>query len=246
MPGVLMVEAMAQAGAVAVLSEESNRGKLALFAGIDDVRFKRIVRAGRQLELVCDLERLRGPIGRGKATATVDGELAVRGTLTFALTRLPAMIASVAANGVPVGITGVGVYVPERVLTNDGPRAHGRHVGRVDRRADRDQGAAHRLPTTRLRATSRFPPPARRSSGRARPRRSWTSSSSRRRRRTCSSPRPPRSRRDGLGADRAAAYDLLAACTGFVYGLAQAYGAVSAARPRRRRSWSARRRSRRS
>jgi 3-hydroxyacyl-[acyl-carrier-protein] dehydratase len=81
-----MVEAMAQAGAVAVLSEESNRGKLALFAGIDDVRFKRIVEPGDTLELVCDVDRLRGPIGRGKATASVDGELAVRGTLTFALT----------------------------------------------------------------------------------------------------------------------------------------------------------------
>jgi 3-hydroxyacyl-[acyl-carrier-protein] dehydratase len=86
MPGVLMVEAMAQAGAVAVLSEEENRGKLALFAGIDDVRFKRIVEPGDELEVTCELERLRGPVGRGKAKATVDGELAVRGTLTFALT----------------------------------------------------------------------------------------------------------------------------------------------------------------
>ena len=86
MPGVLMVEAMAQAGAVAVLAEEANRGKLALFAGIDDVRFKRIVEPGDELELTCEVERLRGPVGRGKAKATIDGELAVRGTLTFALT----------------------------------------------------------------------------------------------------------------------------------------------------------------
>jgi 3-hydroxyacyl-[acyl-carrier-protein] dehydratase len=86
MPGVLMVEALAQAGAVAVLSEEQNRGKLALFAGIDDVRFKRIVRPGDELTLECDLESVRGPIGRGKARATVAGELAVRGTLTFAVT----------------------------------------------------------------------------------------------------------------------------------------------------------------
>ena len=85
MPGVLMVEALAQAGAVAVLSEEGNHGKLALFAGIDDVRFKRLVEPGDELELTCELERVRGPIGRGKATATVSGELAVRGTLTFAL-----------------------------------------------------------------------------------------------------------------------------------------------------------------
>ena len=86
MPGVLMVEAMAQAGAVAVLSEEANRGKLALFAGIDDVRFKRIVEPGDELEVTCEVERLRGPVGRGKAEARVDGELAVRGTLMFALT----------------------------------------------------------------------------------------------------------------------------------------------------------------
>ena len=85
MPGVLIVEAMAQTGAVAVLVEEENRGKLALFAGIDDVRFKRIVEPGDELELTCELERVRGPIGRGKARATVDGELAARGVLTFAV-----------------------------------------------------------------------------------------------------------------------------------------------------------------
>ena len=85
MPGVKMIEALAQAGAVAVLVQEENRGKLALFAGIDDVRFKRIVRPGDELTLECILEQVRGPIGKGKARATVDGELAVRGTLTFAV-----------------------------------------------------------------------------------------------------------------------------------------------------------------
>ncbi len=85
MPGVKMVEALAQAGAVAVLVQEENRGKLALFAGIDDVRFKRVVRPGDELTLECSLELVRGPIGRGKARATVNGELAVRGTLTFAV-----------------------------------------------------------------------------------------------------------------------------------------------------------------
>jgi 3-hydroxyacyl-[acyl-carrier-protein] dehydratase len=85
MPGVKMVEALAQAGAVAVLVQEENRGKLALFAGIDDVRFKRVVRPGEELTLECLLETVRGPIGRGKARATVGGELAVRGTLTFAV-----------------------------------------------------------------------------------------------------------------------------------------------------------------
>jgi 3-hydroxyacyl-[acyl-carrier-protein] dehydratase len=89
MPGVLMVEALAQTGAVAVLSEPSNRGKLVLFAGIDDVRFKRIVRPGDVLELECVLERMRGPVGKGSAKATVGGELAVRGTLTFAVADPP-------------------------------------------------------------------------------------------------------------------------------------------------------------
>ena len=85
MPGVLIVEAMAQTGAVAVLSQEENRGRIAFFGGIDDVRFKRIVEPGDELELECRLERVRGPIGKGKATAKVDGKLAARGTLTFAV-----------------------------------------------------------------------------------------------------------------------------------------------------------------
>jgi 3-hydroxyacyl-[acyl-carrier-protein] dehydratase len=85
MPGVKMVEALAQCGAVAVLSQPENRGKLALFAGIDDVRFKRIVRPGDTLLLECQIETVRGPVGKGRARATVDGQLAVRGTLTFAV-----------------------------------------------------------------------------------------------------------------------------------------------------------------
>lgn len=86
MPGVLIVEGMAQTGAVAVLSQEENRGRLALFAGIDDVRFKRMVLPGDELELTCEVDRMRGPVGRGKTTATVDGELAARATLMFAVT----------------------------------------------------------------------------------------------------------------------------------------------------------------
>ena len=85
MPGVLIVEALAQTGAVAVLSEEENRGKLAFFAGIDECRFKRVVEPGDVLELRCELDRVRGPIGRGKAEARVDGELACRAILTFAV-----------------------------------------------------------------------------------------------------------------------------------------------------------------
>jgi 3-hydroxyacyl-[acyl-carrier-protein] dehydratase len=87
MPGVLIVEAMAQTGAVAVLVEEENRGRLAFFAGIDDCRFKRIVAPGDTLTLTCEIDQVRGPIGRGKATAHVGDELAARGTLTFAVER---------------------------------------------------------------------------------------------------------------------------------------------------------------
>ena len=69
MPGVLIVEAMAQTGAIAVLVEEENRGKIAFFAGIDDCRFKRVVEPGDVLTLTCEIDTVRGPIGRGKATA---------------------------------------------------------------------------------------------------------------------------------------------------------------------------------
>ena len=87
MPGVLIVEAMAQTGAIAVLFEEANRGKIAFFAGIDDCRFKRVVEPGDVLTLTCEIAEMRGPIGRGKATAHVGDALAARGTLTFAVER---------------------------------------------------------------------------------------------------------------------------------------------------------------
>jgi 3-hydroxyacyl-[acyl-carrier-protein] dehydratase len=87
MPGVLIVEAMAQAGAVAVLVEEENRGRIAFFAGIDGCRFKRVVEPGDVLTLTCEIDQVRGPIGRGKATAHVDGAIVARGTLTFAVER---------------------------------------------------------------------------------------------------------------------------------------------------------------
>jgi 3-hydroxyacyl-[acyl-carrier-protein] dehydratase len=83
MPGVLTVEAMAQAGAVAVLAEEEHRGKLAFFAGIDGCKFKRVVEPGETLRLECEIVQARGPIGRGKATARVGDELAAAATLTF-------------------------------------------------------------------------------------------------------------------------------------------------------------------
>ena len=87
MPGVLMVEALAQAGAVAVLSLPEYRGKLALFAGIDDCRFRRTVLPGDQLVLKVELEKLRGMFGRARAVASVDGEVAVEATISFVIPR---------------------------------------------------------------------------------------------------------------------------------------------------------------
>jgi 3-hydroxyacyl-[acyl-carrier-protein] dehydratase len=84
-PGVLIVESLAQTGALAVLSEPDNQGKLALFAGIEKARFRRQVLPGETLELEMTLTRRRGPIGEGDGTATVDGEVACQATLRFAV-----------------------------------------------------------------------------------------------------------------------------------------------------------------
>ena len=86
MPGVLILEALAQVGAVALLSEPENRGKLALFGGIKNARFKRQVRPGDVLELACELTERHGSVGFGTASARVDGKLAARAELTFAVT----------------------------------------------------------------------------------------------------------------------------------------------------------------
>ncbi|MDF1542955.1 MAG: 3-hydroxyacyl-ACP dehydratase FabZ [Anaerosomatales bacterium] len=85
MPGVLIVEALAQVGAVALLSVDANKGKLAFFAGIDKVRFKRQVRPGDTLRLEVTITRSRGAIGFGEAVATVNGETACSGELMFAI-----------------------------------------------------------------------------------------------------------------------------------------------------------------
>jgi 3-hydroxyacyl-[acyl-carrier-protein] dehydratase len=85
MPGVLMIEAMAQLGAVVVLGMPENQGKLALFAGIDNVRFRRQVVPGDQLRLEVEITRLRGPLGKGKGKALVEGEVAAEGDIMFAL-----------------------------------------------------------------------------------------------------------------------------------------------------------------
>lgn len=89
MPGVLIVEALAQVGAVALLSMDNHKGKLAFFAGIDGVRFKRQVRPGDTLRLEVRLEAMRRGIGKGQATATVDGKVAARGELMFAIGDAP-------------------------------------------------------------------------------------------------------------------------------------------------------------
>ncbi len=85
MPGVLITEALAQVGAVAILSMEEYQGKIAFFAGIKNMRFKRQVVPGDTLELRVELVKMRGAIGVGDAIATVDGEVAAQGTLTFAI-----------------------------------------------------------------------------------------------------------------------------------------------------------------
>ncbi|HTZ06292.1 MAG TPA: 3-hydroxyacyl-ACP dehydratase FabZ [Gaiellaceae bacterium] len=82
MPGVLTIEAIAQAGAVAVLADEANRGKMPFFAGIDDCRFKRIVEPGDILTLECEFVRVRGPIAKGRGRASVGDEVAAEAMLT--------------------------------------------------------------------------------------------------------------------------------------------------------------------
>lgn len=89
MPGVLIVEAIAQTGAVAMLSEAGHEGQIALFAGIDKVRFKRQVVPGDTLRFEVELGQFRRNIGTGSGIATVDGEVACRGEFMFALTASP-------------------------------------------------------------------------------------------------------------------------------------------------------------
>ncbi len=84
-PGVLIVEAMAQVGAVAVLSVPENKGKIVLFAGIDRLRFRRPVFPGDTLRLEVKFTKMRGSIGKGTAKATVEGKTVAEGELTFAI-----------------------------------------------------------------------------------------------------------------------------------------------------------------
>ena len=83
MPGVLIVEALAQVGAVAILSEEENKGKVAYFGGINSAKFRRKVVPGDRLKLECQIIKRKGPVGIDSATASVDGKVAVSAELTF-------------------------------------------------------------------------------------------------------------------------------------------------------------------
>lgn len=85
MPGVLILEALAQVGAVAVLALPENKGKIALFGGIKNARFRQQVVPGDVLELQCRLVRRMGPVGVGEAVAYVDGKVAAQAELTFAI-----------------------------------------------------------------------------------------------------------------------------------------------------------------
>lgn len=86
MPGVLIVEAMAQVGAVALLSLEEYKGKLAVFAGIDNVRFKKQVVPGDTLRMEVTIESVRRNIGKGKAIAYVGDQIACKGDIMFGIT----------------------------------------------------------------------------------------------------------------------------------------------------------------
>ena len=85
MPGVLIIEALAQTGAVAILCQEENKGKTAYFAGINQAKFKKKVLPGDTLMLETEIIKVKGPIGVGKATAYVDGKVACSAELTFAI-----------------------------------------------------------------------------------------------------------------------------------------------------------------
>ena len=90
MPGVLQVEAIAQLGALALLIDPQHRGKIPMFARITGVRFRQPVTPGDTLRLEVTLDKMRGPIGKGQGTVSVDGKVVTEGEFTFALVEEPA------------------------------------------------------------------------------------------------------------------------------------------------------------
>jgi 3-hydroxyacyl-[acyl-carrier-protein] dehydratase len=99
MPGVLIVEALAQTATIAAGSAGGIEGKVGLFAGIDKVRFKRIVKPGDTLRLEAEITSVHGPVGKARATATVEGQLACRAELMFAVVDAAAVAAGEAKLG---------------------------------------------------------------------------------------------------------------------------------------------------
>ncbi|BAK56617.1 beta-hydroxyacyl-(Acyl-carrier-protein) dehydratase FabZ [Candidatus Arthromitus sp. SFB-mouse-Japan] len=85
MPGVLILEALAQTGAAAILASEENRGKIAFFAGADKIKFRKIVVPGDVLELKCEILKMRSSFGKAEAVAKVDGEIACEAEIMFAI-----------------------------------------------------------------------------------------------------------------------------------------------------------------
>ena len=83
MPGVLQIEALAQLGAVAVLSMEENKGKIAYFVGIKEAKFKQKVVPGDRLDLECEIIKIKGPLGIGAVKASVNGKLACKAEISF-------------------------------------------------------------------------------------------------------------------------------------------------------------------
>jgi 3-hydroxyacyl-[acyl-carrier-protein] dehydratase len=98
MPGVLIVEAMAQVAAVTLLKDSDSGGKTPMFAGIEDMRFRKPVVPGDQLRMEFTLEKLRGPVGKGHVKATVEGKVAAEGNIMFALVDMAAVTAASAAS----------------------------------------------------------------------------------------------------------------------------------------------------
>ncbi|MDE3075953.1 MAG: 3-hydroxyacyl-ACP dehydratase FabZ [Chloroflexota bacterium] len=90
LPGVIIVEALAEVGAVAALGLEEYRGKIAVLGGLDGWRFRKMARPGDRVRLEAELLRLRGSFGKGRLRATIDGDLAAEGQMTFGLVDRPA------------------------------------------------------------------------------------------------------------------------------------------------------------
>ena len=90
MPGVFIVEALAQVAAITLLKNVDHAGKIPMFGGIEKMRFRRPVTPGDQLRLSFTLERMRGPVGRGAVEASVDGKVVADGVISFALVANPA------------------------------------------------------------------------------------------------------------------------------------------------------------